>query len=73
MSDEKSEEKVLDVPKLVQLPEKPSEFAIAAEKLKRELNMMIEASSNIARIKKAQYDAFLDAGFTPQQAMELIK
>lgn len=45
----------------------------AIENLKRELPNMIEMGKVMAEIRKANYDACIEQGFTPEQALELCK
>jgi len=43
------------------------------EKMRRDLPYYLEMSKLVAQIKKANYDAYVEQGFTEEQAMELIK
>ena len=50
-----------------------NETAAAFEKLKRELPVIVENMVVVAKLKKAAYDAYIEYGFTPEQALELCK
>jgi len=43
------------------------------ERMKRYKDALIEHTRVIAEIKKAQYDSFVEAGFSEQQAFFLLK
>jgi hypothetical protein len=45
----------------------------ALENLKRALPMIMEFAKLDAQIRKAKFDAFLSAGFSEAQALELTK
>jgi hypothetical protein len=49
------------------------ELKAALETLKRDLPTFLEYQAVIAKIKRAQYDALIEAGFSPEQALELCK
>lgn len=51
----------------------PNPLAGAADKMNRELPTLSSAFAAIAKARKAYYDAHIDAGFTPEQAMELVR
>lgn len=59
--------------KLKLLKIKQSDLLAANEQLKRELPAILEHTKTIAAIRKASYDAHIDAGFNPEQALELCK
>ncbi|WP_420465621.1 hypothetical protein [Panacagrimonas sp.] len=59
--------------KIHQIPTKPDKALALTEELRRTLPTLIANARMIAQLKKAQYDAYVEAGFTPQQALELIK
>lgn len=44
-----------------------------AEQLKRDMPSLVTAYAELAKTRKAFYDAHIEAGFTPNQAMELTK
>lgn len=45
----------------------------AVEQLKRTMPVMLEYSALNAKLKFAQYTDYVNAGFTPQQALELCR
>ncbi len=49
------------------------ELRASLEKLKRMLPFIAEYTAIDAAIRKAKYDACLDAGFSAQQALEIAK
>ena len=49
----------------------PDEFRAAIEKFKREMPNLLIMAPMVAEIRKANYDAAIGAGFTPEQALEL--
>ena len=59
--------------KIHQLPTKPDAILAAGEELRRKLPALIENATMIAKLKRAHYNAYLKEGFTPEQAIELIK
>jgi hypothetical protein len=59
--------------KVREIPIQPDKLAAAAEKLRRELPALIQNTQMIAKLRKAQYDAYVAEGFTPAQALELVK
>lgn len=50
-----------------------NEMRAALEQLKRSLPVWKEQAAVIAEIRKASYDAHIEQGFTPDQALELCK
>ena len=48
-----------------------NEMRAAIEELKRTLPDMIEHTKIVAKIRKANYDAHIEEGFTPEQALTL--
>lgn len=55
------------------LESKEKNASVAAfEEFKRNIELYVEMAEATARIKKAQYDAYIKEGFTPEQAMTLI-
>ena len=59
------------VPTIVQMPERPSEAALAGEAVRRQEADIIKNAETIARIRRASYLAYINAGFDEKQAMEL--
>lgn len=59
--------------KITSIPTKPDPLKAAGERLSRDMDTLIANARTVARLKKAQYDAYVEAGFTPQQALELIR
>ena len=45
----------------------------ATDKMARDMPTLAAAFAAIAKARKAYYDAHIDAGFTPEQAMELVR
>lgn len=43
------------------------------EKMKRNFETMAEAQGVLMKLRKAAYDAAIDEGFTPDQALDLCK
>lgn len=60
----------IDRPTVVQLPERNATQA-AGDKIRRELDAMIEATRLIAKYRRAAYEAYLAEGFTAEQALQL--
>ena len=50
-----------------------TEFSKALRILKLNIDEHLEFAKIKAQIKKAQYDAYVDNGFSPEQALELCK
>lgn len=59
-----------ETPKIVPLG-KPDEFKAALENLKRQMPMLIEHAQLVAKIRRASYQALIEAGFTEAQALDL--
>lgn len=59
--------------KITQIPTKPDKAKAAAEKLKRDLPIYLENLRLIAVMRRAAYNEYVAAGFTPEQALELCK
>ena len=51
----------------------PMALEIALEQLKIHMPLMVEYEQLRAQQLRAKYDALTDAGFTPEQALELCK
>lgn len=48
------------------------ELQMATDSLKTILPLVIERQQALAKIRKAKFDAAIDAGFTEQQAIEIV-
>lgn len=59
-------------PKIVDLAPK-NEMRAASDALRRQMPDLLASVGLIARLRRAQYLAYVEAGFTPQQALELCK
>jgi hypothetical protein len=53
--------------------EKLTAFADALSELRRNFSLHMEAFEMRAKLNKAFYDEFVKAGFTSEQALELVK
>lgn len=42
------------------------------EKFKREMGYMVELTKEVAKLRFAEYKAYVDAGFTEEQSLKLI-
>lgn len=58
---------------VVDLPKSQSDLEKAIEQFKRNMTLLIEYTVMNAKVKRAEYDALIANGFTPQQALELLK
>ena len=56
-----------------EIPLVQNPLAGAADKMERDMPTLSSAFAAIAKARKAYYDAHIDAGFTPDQAMELVR
>ena len=56
-----------------EIPLAQNPLAGAADKMARDMPTLATAFAAIAKARKAYYDAHIDAGFTPDQAMELVR
>ena len=52
---------------------KGTELDALFEQAKREMPQYLERAKLIAKVRKANYDASITAGFTPEQALFLCK
>jgi hypothetical protein len=60
--------------KLTQIPNVEKDKLIAQmENLKRNMPTLIEMQGHLAKIKYASFVAYVDAGFTADQALQLTK
>lgn len=48
------------------------ELQMATDSLKTFLPLVLERQQAIAKIRKAKFDVAIDAGFTEQQAIEIV-
>lgn len=60
-------------PRLSLFPGKPDEFLGALDALKREVPGLMEYAKIVAQLRFAAYRAYIEEGFTPEQALELCK
>lgn len=51
---------------------KPNENRKALDELKRDFETTIELVQLSAKLRKATYDAYIDEGFSPEQAIYLL-
>jgi len=68
MSDDKKK-----VFQMVRGGESPDEFKDALQGMRDQFTDMVEFFKIDAQYKKAKYDAFVEEGFTPEQALFLTK
>ncbi len=59
--------------KVVGLPSGKDEMKAAIAQLKRNLPELVEHAKLIAEVKRAAYLAYVEQGFTEEQALELTK
>ena len=52
---------------------KPNELKEAIKIMKEEMSELIEHTKLMAQLTKVKYDALVEQGFTPEQAIELSK
>lgn len=55
------------------LPATPNDFRAAIEKIKRHLDDHLEFIKLDAQLKRAKYDAYVEVGFKPEEALLLIR
>lgn len=58
--------------KIVGIESEHDKNLAAVEKLKREADTIIELYQQIAKIKYGAYKAFIDAGFTKEEALVMV-
>lgn len=56
-----------------EIPLAQNPLAGAADKMARDMPTLANAFAAIAKARKAYYDAHIEAGFAPDQAMELVR
>lgn len=56
-----------------EIPTVQNPLAGAADKMARDMPTLATAFAAIAQARKAYYDAHVAAGFTPEQAMEMVR
>lgn len=61
-----------DKPKIVDFNKK-DESRAALEQIKRDLEVILEMTSINAKIQYEKYDALVKAGFSPEQALDLVR
>mgnify|MGYP003663711045 CR=1 FL=1 len=59
--------------KITQIPTKPDKAKAEAERLKRNLPIYLQNLRLVAIMRRAAYNEYVAAGFTPEQALELCK
>lgn len=62
-----------DGPNIVGLPSKPDEIMAAVEYLKRSEAAFVEMAALMARIRRAHFLAYKDAGFSDAEALVLCQ
>lgn len=62
-----------DGPKIVDLPTKPNEFRAAVDQMRRDEDAYLEMAGFYARVRRAYFLAYKEAGFTDAEALELAK
>lgn len=58
---------------IIGLPESKDDAKAAIDQLKRNLPAILENAKIVAEIKRANYLAYIEQGFSEHQALELIK
>lgn len=58
-------------PKLVELPAQKNEAAAMGDAVRRQLAAIVENATTLAKIRRANYLAYIAEGFTAQEALEL--
>lgn len=56
-----------------ELPPLQNPLAGATDKMNRDMPTLASAFAAIAQARKAYYDAHVEAGFTPDQAMDMVR
>ena len=62
-----------DRPKVVTMNPAPDKMTEAVENLRRNLDAIVEFHEINAEIRRKSYQAHIAEGFTPEQALELVK
>lgn len=55
------------------LPAAPNDFRATIEQIKRHFDDHLEFIKLDAKLRHAKYQAFVDAGFSPEQALLLVR
>jgi len=55
------------------VPDKELILAEALEKVRENLNAIIQSQASISLILRARFDALVKVGFTEEQALEIVK
>ena len=53
--------------------DKPDDLAVSIEKLKRSLPYLIEHNRLIAEVRRKKFEAYIESGFTEDQALFFCK
>ena len=59
--------------KVIDMPNGPNEFKAGIEQIKRNQPDLIEIIGIVAGLKFQAFTRYVEAGFTPEQALELCK
>ena len=62
-----------DRPKVVTMNPAPDKMTEAVEAMKRSMDATLDYQILVAKIRRKAYLAHIDEGFTPEQALELVK
>lgn len=55
------------------LPPTPNDFRAAIEKVRRHLEDHLEFIKLDAQLRRAKYDAYIEVGFKPEEALLLVR
>ena len=61
-----------DKDNLTLIPTQPDKFRGMVEQMKRDFEAIVEFRRLQAKAARSQYEALVDAGFTPQEALTLV-
>ena len=57
--------------KVVDLPKSPDKIAANVEWAERNMEMLVRSAQSLAKVRRANYLAYINEGFSPEQALEL--